>query len=99
MASSEMALADWEAGLPCEFDNLSFCARCKPKPFPMEVVVSGGGSAFHRSVECKGLADGRRSVERRGGELATVRTVHREVAIGAKYSPCLLCFPEARGHS
>ena len=93
----EMPLADWEAGMPCEADGISFCARCKPKPFPVNVVITGGGQSFHLSADCRGLREGQGHVERRGGTTAAVKTVHREVAISGGYLPCLLCFPEAKG--
>lgn len=96
---AEMSMEDWQAGLPCEADGLAFCGRCKPKPFPLEVVVTDGGNAFHRASGCEGLIDGQRSIERRGGAPAAVRVLHREVALGRGYSPCLLCFPNSRGHS
>lgn len=94
-----MSLQDWNGGLPCEEDGIVFCGRCKPKPFPIEVIVTNGGNAFHLSASCQGIIDGQRGIERSGGRVSPARVVHREVAISDGYFPCLLCFPEARGHT
>jgi hypothetical protein len=93
-------MADWRQGVPCEPDGLSFCHRCKPKPFPTTVYVTKGwGAAFHRSKDCRALCDGQKQIERRGGSPAPVELVHIEMAISDKYSPCLICFPKARGRT
>lgn len=43
----------WYEGAPCEEDNLAWCARCKPHPYPAVVVMTRGWSgSFHRSAEC-----------------------------------------------
>jgi len=96
----ELSPDDWERGRRCSADDLPYCHRCKPKPFPINVVVATGwAAAFHASKDCKGLNDGQRMVERHGGSAAPVTTIHREVAISRGYKPCLLCFPSARGHA
>jgi len=96
---AELSLDDWDEGRPCPADGLSYCHRCKPKPFPFEVIISGGGSAFHASLDCSGLRDGQKAIGQRGGTLAPVEAIHREFAIGRGYRPCQRCFPWARGVS
>lgn len=95
----EMRLSDWEQGLPCEEDGLAFCGRCKPKPFELGVIVTDGGSAFHRAGSCEGLIDGQRAADYLGQQVHPTRVVHREVAISKGYLPCLICYPSARGHT
>ena len=95
----ELSLEDWDKGRHCTADDLPYCHRCKPKPFPKEVFISGGGSAFHASLDCSGLRDGQRAIEQRGGTSAPVESVYREVGIGRGCKPCLLCFPGAKGHA
>ena len=90
---------DWLTGVPCEPDGISFCSRCKPKPFPVDVIITDGGSAFHRSADCYGLQAGQDAAEHLGQIVHETRFVHREVALSKGYLPCLLCFPEARGHA
>lgn len=84
----------WGLGIPCEEDGISFCARCKVySGFPKYVFVTRGWSnAFHKSNDCKGLADGQAIVERRGGTPAEVIQV--TIAEGHRHhEPCLICFP------
>lgn len=93
----ELSLDLWEAGTPCEADGIPFCKRCKPTDLPEIVFVSAGGSAFHRIPDCEGLAGGQRSVDRRGGDVAPITSIHRGLAIQTGRLPCLVCLPEARG--
>jgi hypothetical protein len=97
---SKLSMDKWQQGEPCEADGLSFCHRCKPKPFPTTVyVTTGWGAAFHRSENCWALCDGQKMVERRGGSPAPIELVHIEMALSEGCSPCLVCFPEARGRT
>jgi len=69
-----MSSEDWDQGRRCAADDLPYCHRCKPKPFPINVVVSTGwAAAFHCSANCTGLNEGQRKVERRGGSPAPVK--------------------------
>jgi hypothetical protein len=84
----------WHEGTPCEQDNLPWCSRCKPHPYPAVVTMTRGwGAAFHLDADCRWLVEGQRAVARRGGEPALVERVPVQVAFGAGKSPCLACFP------
>lgn len=84
----------WYEGAPCEEDNLAWCARCKPHPYPAVVVITTGWSgAFHRSAECRWLIHGQSTVANRGGEPAPIERVSVQVALGAGKFACLACFP------
>ena len=84
----------WFEGQPCEGDNLPYCDRCKPHPYPKVVVITRGwGHALHRSDDCVWLHRGQGSVERRGGQPAPVERVAIQVAIGLGKMPCQHCFP------
>ena len=88
----------WFAGGRCEQDDLAWCSRCKPRPFPAVVVMTGGSSdAFHRSEACRSLRDGQAAIRRRGGTPAEVRHVALNEGLGAGKAPCLACFPWAKG--
>lgn len=90
----------WFSGAACEEDDLSWCARCKPRPFPALVVMTSGSSdAFHGSEDCHALRDGQAAILRRGGSPADVRHVALNEATGAAKAPCLVCFPWAKGRS
>ena len=86
---------DWQSGAPCEPDGITFCARCKPKPVPLDVIITAGGSAFHRTESCEGLLDGQRAAERLRQQVHPLSHVHRELALSKGYVPCLPCFPDA----
>lgn len=92
-----MALDDWNAGVLCESDNLPFCQRCKPKPYPPTVYISTGSTAFHSVPDCEKLLRGQEKVEERGGSRGAVSPTNLEVAIGKGHLPCLGCFPASRG--
>jgi hypothetical protein len=84
----------WYEGKPCEQDELPWCARCKPHPYPSVVVMTTGwGAAFHRSEDCIWLVKGQNAVVGRGGEAAPVQRVNVQVALGSGKLPCLWCFP------
>jgi hypothetical protein len=84
----------WHDGAPCEQDNLAWCSRCKPHPYPSVVVMTTGrSSAFHRSDDCAWLAKGQTNVTRKGGEAAMLEKVPVQVALGSGRVPCLACFP------
>ena len=94
----------WFEGKPCEEDALSWCARCKPHPYPSVVVITmGWGDAFHKSEDCLWLVKGQHAVSARGGEVAPVQRVNIQVALGSGKLPCLWCFspipppPERKG--
>lgn len=90
----------WFAGNPCEEDDLGWCSRCKPRPFPALVVMTIGSSdAFHGTVDCRALRDGQAAILFRGGNPADVRHVALSEALGAGKAPCLVCFPWAKGGS
>jgi hypothetical protein len=89
-------MAWWSRGDACDADGISFCARCKPYPYPSVVVVTRGSSdAFHASDTCAWLIKGQRSVSRRGGEPAPIDRIALQVALGAGRQPCLACFPRS----
>lgn len=90
-----MDAAAWEAGTPCEDDDLVWCARCKPQPFPPVVVVTRGyGQAFHATESCRWLRAGLRSVERRGGSPSDPERVCLAEARRLQKEPCLWCLPK-----
>ena len=94
IATSAGTTSWWFEGKPCEDDNLPYCRRCKPHPYPHTVVVTRGwGYAFHLSEDCVWLHRGQGSVERRGGEPAPVERVAIQVAFGLGKVSCLVCFP------
>ena len=84
----------WFEGQPCPEDDLIFCGRCKPHPYPKVVIVTRGFSAtFHRSESCDALVEGQGKVMARGGEPAPVVPVAVQQALGEGRFPCLICFP------
>lgn len=86
----------WFKGERCEADDLPYCARCKPHPFPATVVMTRGWSyAFHRDDRCTWLVEGQAQVDRRDGECASVERVAVQVALGAGKVPCRGCFRTA----
>lgn len=94
IAARAAIVAWWYRGDECEPDGIAFCARCKPYPYPPVVVITrGSGEAFHASERCYWLVRGQNSVDRRGGQPASVETVALQVALGAGKLPCRACFP------
>ena len=94
---SGMTLEEWQSGTPCRDDNMSFCHRCKPRPFPERVFVSAGSATFHKVRGCAQLARGQERVERWGYQRSQVVETHVEVAISKGLFPCQGRFPEASG--
>lgn len=93
-------IAWWFAGSPCEEDDLGWCSRCKPRPFPTLVFMTVGSSdAFHATQDCRALLDGQAATLRRGGSPADVRHVALNEALGGGKAPCLVCFPWAKGRA
>ncbi len=95
---AELAVREawWYEGEACSDDSLAWCARCKPHPYPNTVVITKGGSAFHRSSDCRGLIEGQSWVAARGGEPGPVELVSVQVALGRGRFACLLCFPAVK---
>jgi hypothetical protein len=84
----------WFDGEPCEQDELSYCARCKPHHYPMIVYMTRGwSSAFHKSPTCDALQSGQEQVVRRGGDAAEIEPVNIQTALGSGRFPCLICLP------
>lgn len=84
----------WFSGNPCPEDDLTFCGRCKPHPYPSVVVMSRGwSSAFHQSANCHALRTGQDTVLDRGGEMAPVERVAVQIALSEGKHPCSACFP------
>ena len=80
----------WNRGDACDADGVSYCARCKPSPFPETVYVTRGGSAFHsRRDDC--LQSGQEFVEAKGGSAAPIESVNRRTAARRNYQTCLGC--------
>jgi len=93
-----MRLEDWNNGEPCEDDQMSFCERCKPHPYPETVYVTGGGSAFHKDRRCDAMESGQRHVVARGGSPSEITAVGIQVALGREgREPCQRCFPVRSG--
>ena len=82
----------WYAGEPCEPDDLSFCARCKPNKYPPVVVMTtGSSSAFHAHERCEWLIAGQDRVRRDGGSPAPIERVPLGVAILGGSFACQAC--------
>ena len=82
----------WFAGDPCDLDELSFCAKCKPHPYPQTVYMTKGwSSAFHKSPTCTALNNGQNVVANRGGAPAAVEIVHIQVALASGRQACQVC--------
>jgi hypothetical protein len=87
----------WHRGDPCDEDNLPWCARCKPSPYPSVVTITRGwSSTFHRDPTCVWLHKGQARVTQRGGTAASVDSVALQVALGQGRFACLACFPISR---
>ena len=70
-----------------------------PAPSIPTSTVQPGGPTFHKAPGCKALADGQRSVERRGGSASEIVGVHVGVAISSGLAPCLRCIPNFKGRA
>jgi hypothetical protein len=80
----------------CRHDMLpGTCADCRPTGrFPARVVVTSGGSAFHRSADCALLKEGQRMARRYGQETHDPATVPLAVARQQGRGECSECFPQ-----
>lgn len=65
--------------------NASFCSYCKD---PRIVYLSGGGSVYHRSIDCGAMEKGKQKVLDSGGELAHVDSTTQSNAEVSGRRPC-----------
>lgn len=68
---------------------------CKPIPSGLaaRVVITPGGSVFHRDVRCEALAEGQKRAFRSGLELHDPVTVTIDRIVHDR-PPCIHCFPD-----
>jgi len=86
------ASTKWRAGFPCDEHGEPFCVNCKPRELSQSVYVTSGGSAYHRTLDCKGLIDGQEFIAQRGGTPAIPTTMSVTAAKAENRSPCLICW-------
>ena len=83
----------------CKHDFLpGQCLHCTPVPDGLvpRVVVTAGGSVFHRSADCEALRDGQRKVRRSGKDTHDPQNVALAVAVADDRGACIPCFPSYR---
>ncbi|GHC94632.1 hypothetical protein GCM10007079_45290 [Nocardiopsis terrae] len=71
------------------------CGLCKPVPSGLaaRVVITAGGSVFHRDTSCEALVEGRNKAFRLGLELHDPVTVPIDRIVHDR-PPCIHCFPD-----
>ena len=62
----------------------------------LSVYISGGGTAFHASLDCETLVKWRDAVIERGGTNADLKPMRRSLAEEQGRHPCHGCYPGAR---
>ncbi|MFJ1750925.1 hypothetical protein ACIOJD_32505 [Streptomyces sp. NPDC088116] len=74
------------------------CTDCAPVPrgLTARVLITSGGSVFHRTESCQGLQDGQRKARRFGRENHPARTVAVSIALETGRGACIICFPGYR---
>ena len=83
----------------CRHDMLpGQCADCAAAGrFPARVVVTSGGSAFHRTANCPLLQEGQENARRYGQRTHEPETVPLAVAQAQSRGECSACFGRFSG--
>ncbi|MFE3326061.1 hypothetical protein [Streptomyces sp. NPDC059176] len=74
------------------------CTECAPVPrgLTSRVLVTGGGSVFHRAADCAALREGQLKARRSGRDTHAPEQVPLSVAMAAGRGACIPCFPAYR---
>ena len=83
----------WYAGFPCDLHDESWCHTCRPSQSSTTVYIVAGGSAYHRTIRCAGLAQGQLAVQRRGGQTTPIEAVGIDTAKHLMRFACQVCKP------
>ena len=81
-------------GSPCRHgeENRNLCVICKNEDVKAREIVyfTGGGMHYHRTAECKALAEGQKIVIDRGGTPSEIEWGYLDV-LQLKRKPCKTC--------
>lgn len=86
----------------CKHEQLpGQCSLCAPIPKGLtgRVVITAGGSVFHRNSACEALKAGQRKARRFGKENHDPKNVALAVALDEGRGACIECFPDHRPSS
>lgn len=70
-----------------------------PRGLTSRVLVTNGGSVFHRTADCEALHEGQRKARRFGRDTHAPQQVPLSAAMAAGRGACIPCFPAYRPSS